>query len=174
MQHGISYRAKKKPKALCLRLRYFGFFFLSEKNFKRPMHTETKDPSLYLCTALSRISDTVNASHHHLRHRHDNLYKRFSTCSAFPFAVRGIKNCVYYSTFRKEAQPRFPDIFLPQLPPELSMRSVYSSGSPSMQASKFFQEGMIIPVRFVAGHRVDVDIVDAVENALFNIRIIAF
>ena len=24
--------------------------------------------------------------------------------------------CVYYSTFRKEAQPRFPDIFLPQLP----------------------------------------------------------
>ena len=37
---------------------------------------------------------------------------------------------------------------------------------------KFFQEGMIIPVCFVAWHRVDVDVMDAVENAFFDIRII--
>ena len=39
---------------------------------------------------------------------------------------------------------------------------------------KFFQEGMIIPVCFVAWHRVDIDVMDAVENAFFDIRIIPF
>ena len=33
---------------------------------------------------------------------------------------------------------------------------------------------MIIPVCFVAWHRVDIDVMDAVENAFFDIRIIPF
>lgn len=159
----------KKPKALCLRLRYFGFFFLSEKNFKRPMHTETKDPSLYLCTALSRISDTVNASHHHLRHRHDNCINVSQHALLFLSRFMELKTVFTIALSGKKHNPVFP---------------IFSAGAVhairlllglSVHAGvKFFQEGMIIPVRFVAGHRVDVDIVDAVENAFFDIRIIPF
>lgn len=110
MQHGISYRAKK-PKALCLRLRYFGFFFLSEKNFKRPMHTEAKDPSLYLCTALSRISDTVNASHHHLRHRHDNCINVSQHALLFLSRFVELKTVFTIALSGKKHNPVFP-IFL--------------------------------------------------------------
>ena len=86
------------------------------------------------------------------------------------------KNCVYYSTFRKEAQPRFPDIFLPQpLRQPGAVHAIRLLLGLSVHAGvKFFQEGMIIPVCFVAWHRVDIDVMDAVENAFFDIRIIPF
>ena len=132
-------RKQKKPKALCLRLRYFGFFLLSEKNFKRPMHTETKDPSLYLCTALSRISDTVNASHHHLRHRHDNCINVSQHALLFLSWFMELKTVFTIALSGKKHNPVFPIFFCRSCPvtPELSMRPAYSSDSPSMQASNF-------------------------------------
>lgn len=172
MQHGISYRAKK-PKALCLRLRYFGFFFLSEKNFKRPMHTETKDPSLYLCTALSRISDTVNASHHHLRHRHDNCINVSQHALHFLSRFVELKTVFTIALSGKKHNPVFPIFFCRSCPG--AVHAIRLLLGLSVHAGvKFFQEGMIIPVCFVAWHRVDIDVMDAVENAFFDIRIIPF
>ena len=168
MQHSISYRTKK-PKALCLRLRYFGFFFLSEKNFKRPMHTETKDPSLYLCTAVSRISDTVNASHHHLRHRHDNCIN--VSQHALLFLSRFVELKTVFTI--KKHNPVFPIFFCRSCPGAVHATRLLL-GLSVHTGVKFFQEGMIIPVRFVAWHRVDVDVMNAVENAFFDIRIIPF
>ena len=172
MQHSISYRAKK-PKALCLRLRYFGLFFLSEKNFKRPMHTETKDPSLYLCTALSRISDTVNASHHHLRHRHDNCINVSQHALLFLSRFMELKTVFTIALSGKKHNPVFPIFFCRSCPG--AVHAIRLLLGLSVHAGvKFFQEGMIIPVCFVAWHRIDVDVMNAVENTFFDIRIITF
>lgn len=169
---GLSYKAKK-PKALCLRLRYFGFSFLSEKNFKRPMHTETKDPSLYLCTALSRISDTVNASHHHLRHRHDNCINVSQHALLFLSRFVEFKTVFTIALSGKKHNPVFPIFFCRSCPGAVHPTRLLL-GLSVHAGVKFFQEGMIIPVCFVAWHRVDVDVMNAVENAFFDIRIIPF
>ena len=166
-------QSKKKPKALCLRLRYFGFFFLSEKNFKRPMHTETKDPSLYLCTALSRISDTVNASHHHLRHRHDNCINVSQHALLFLSRFVELKTVFTIALSGKKHNPVFPIFFCRSCPG--AVHAIRLLLGLSVHAGvKFFQEGMIIPVCFVAWHRIDVDVMNAVENTFFDIRIITF
>ena len=125
------------------------------------MHTETKDPSLYLCTALSHISDTVNASHHHLRHRHDNCINVSQHALLFLSRFVELKTVFTIALSGKKHNPVSPIFRL------LLGLSVHAG-------VKFFQEGMIIPVCFVAWHRVDIDVMDAVENAFFDIRIIPF
>ena len=163
---------EQKAEGSCLRLRYFGFFFLSEKNFKRPMHTETKDPSLYLCTAVSRISDTVNASHHHLRHRHDNCINVSQHALLFLSRFVELKTVFTIALSERSTTLFFPIFFCRSCPGAVHATCLPRALRPYRR--QIFQEGMIIPVRFVARHRVDVDVMNAVENAFFDIRIIRF
>lgn len=137
------------------------------------MHTETKDPSLYLCTALSRISDTVNASHHHLRHRHDNCINVSQHALLFLSRFVELKTVFTIALFRKKHNPVFPIFFCRSCPGAVPPTRLLL-GLSVHTGVKFFQESMIIPVCFVAWHRVDVDVMDAVENAFFDIRIITF
>ena len=116
------------------------------------MHTETKDPSLYLCTALSRISDTVNASHHHLRHRHDNCINVSQHALLFLSRFVELKTVFTIALSGKKRNPVFPIFFCRSCPG--AVHAIRLLLGLSVHAGvKFFQEGMIIPVRFVAGHR---------------------
>ena len=104
---------------------------------------------------------------------HDNCINVSQHALLFLSRFVELKTVFTIALSGKKHNPVFPIFFCRSCPGAVNATRLLL-GLSVHTGVKFFQEGMIIPVCFVAWHRVDVDVMNAVENAFFDIRIIPF